>query len=229
MMQDMQRISGRPSLTDLAYQALLEAIYDRTYAPGAQLNIDALARSLDISVTPVREALVRAASERLVIQESNKGFRVAPLLTRDEYHQLFEFRRLLELEAVSRATIDEEVIASLGAALRSMRSAGQGSRYEDLRAFSSGDHDFHRAFIASANNQFLTAAWDDLHHFMHVHRLYTRAGVFDLADAHAEHAAIVDAARGGDVRELTEAMRAHLSASERRLGTLLADASAEAA
>jgi len=64
------------------------------------VGIDGLAERLGISITPVREALVRAASLLLLTRESNRGFRVALLLTTEEYHQLFGVRRLIELYAV---------------------------------------------------------------------------------------------------------------------------------
>jgi len=48
------------SLADIAYNALIEAIINQEFQPGAQVSIDSLARQLNMSNTPVREALMRA-------------------------------------------------------------------------------------------------------------------------------------------------------------------------
>ena len=68
-------------LASTVYDALKERIMDQVYLPGERLNIDGLAADLNLSPTPVREALVRLAAERLVTFESFKGYRVSPLLT----------------------------------------------------------------------------------------------------------------------------------------------------
>ena len=82
------------SLTDIAYNTLLEAIINQDFQPGAPISIGSLARQLNMSNTPVREALMRAHGERLVRQKTNHGFVVADLLTPLELRQLFGIRHL---------------------------------------------------------------------------------------------------------------------------------------
>jgi DNA-binding GntR family transcriptional regulator len=215
----VQRIGGRPSLTDLAYEALVEAIYDRSYPPGGPVSIDELAGRLGISVTPVREALVRAASQGLLTRESNKGFSVAPLLTRRAYRQLIELRRLLELHAVSAADLRSEDIARLGSALDRMRASGGRSGYADVKEFTRADADFHAALVEASDNPFVGEAWQNLHHVMHIYRIYLDSGVFDSRDAIGEHERIFEAARAGDRDALIATLREHLDATENRLAS----------
>src|SRR5690349_1585399 len=91
------------SLTDIAYNTLIEAIINQDFQPGASISIDSLARQLNMSNTPVREALMRAHGERLVNQKTNHGFVVANILTPEEMHQLFEVRHVLEIYALTEA------------------------------------------------------------------------------------------------------------------------------
>src|SRR3954466_12887328 len=93
------------SLTDIAYNTLLEAIINQDFQPGASISIDSLARQLSMSNTPVREALMRANGERLVSQKTNHGFVVSNILTASELHQLFDVRHILEIHALTEATI----------------------------------------------------------------------------------------------------------------------------
>src|SRR5690554_477913 len=62
------------SLTDIAYNVLVEAIINQELKPGAPISIDNLAAQLNMSNTPIREALMRAHGERLVTQKTNRGF-----------------------------------------------------------------------------------------------------------------------------------------------------------
>jgi DNA-binding GntR family transcriptional regulator len=92
--------AASPSLVDVAYDAMLEGIFERGLLPGSRITIDALAKQLEMSITPVREALARLAAQRLVVWEENRGFTVAPLLSKQRYHDLYEAREFLELACV---------------------------------------------------------------------------------------------------------------------------------
>src|SRR5438552_4009865 len=102
----MLKSPRRSSLAEIAHGAIVEAIMDRQFKPGDHLTIETLASQLQVTSTPIREALTRAATERLVIQNNNRGFTVAPLLSEQEYHQLFEVRFLLETHALRVAKLD---------------------------------------------------------------------------------------------------------------------------
>src|SRR6266545_7066580 len=76
---------------------------DGVVEPGTRLNIDALARELGISQTPIRESLARLESDGLVLKEPLRGYRVSSRLTRAEFEDLFEFRLQVEPWAAARA------------------------------------------------------------------------------------------------------------------------------
>jgi len=86
----------RQILTDSVYDAVKALIMDDVVPPGAKLNMDALARDLAVSPTPIREALARLESERLVVKEPLRGYTTAPLLTRAAFEDLYDFRLHLE-------------------------------------------------------------------------------------------------------------------------------------
>ena len=90
-------------------------------APGARILIDALARELDVSQTPVREALSRLEREGLVRKAHLIGYSAAPQLSRKRFDDLFGFRLLLEPEGARLAArgraIEDEVTAVLADAL----------------------------------------------------------------------------------------------------------------
>lgn len=209
------------SLPDLAYEAIIQAIVDRQYDPGSRLNIDALAAQLEMSNTPVREALTRAAMQRLVLQDNNRGFIVAPLLNEREYHQLFEVRALLELHALQSSLPDQDIMKRLTELAEIMPSMKHGTIYRDFKQFNQADREFHYLLISSSRNSFLIRAWSDLHFHLRVGRLYAGEGIIDFSQALLEHSAIVAALQKNDQQALVEAANQHIQHAEVRLRHLL--------
>lgn len=205
---------------DLAYTALSEAIYAHRLPPGARLSIDELCRELEMSATPVREALSRAVALDLVQQDNNHGFWVAPDISPSELRQLFAVRRALELEALSKSSVVPGAADRLASLAVRMDGLERGSRSRDILRFTRLDHDFHRELVVTAGNRFLLRAWEGLHFHLHVHRVYIGAGVVDMREAGNEHSAIVQAATDGDPDRLSAAVRMHIDAAEARLSRL---------
>ena len=58
-----QRLSARAPLVDDVHGALVDMLMNHDVDPGSRLNIDALARGLGVSPTPVREALARMEAD----------------------------------------------------------------------------------------------------------------------------------------------------------------------
>ncbi len=84
------------SVGECIYSEIRARILDGSYASGDRLNVDELARQLSASKTPVREALGRLASERLVIFRPRSGWSV-PSLDMDEFLNFLEMQYALRL------------------------------------------------------------------------------------------------------------------------------------
>jgi DNA-binding GntR family transcriptional regulator len=209
------------SLVDIVYNVLLEAIVNQEFKPGAQISIDSLAKQLQMSNTPVREALMRAKGERLVEQKTNHGFVVAGILTPVALREMFEVRHLLEVHAANAAVITDEAVQELTRLVQQMSSATDGAVYVDFKEFLALDHQFHRILVGLANNSFLLKAWEDLHVHLHLSRLYTGVGLIDRDDALKEHRGILAAIRKLDKNQVAMLLSQHIKRVEARLGTFL--------
>ena len=95
----------RSTLGEDVYETLTALVMQHTLAPGDRLNIDALARELEVSPTPVREALARLESDGLVRKRPLAGYTATPLLTRQEFEELFDMRLVLEPATARRAGV----------------------------------------------------------------------------------------------------------------------------
>ncbi|GAG18410.1 unnamed protein product, partial [marine sediment metagenome] len=86
----------KQSLQKMAYQSLRQAILEREIEPGAVIKISKLAKKLNVSTMPVREALRQLEVESMVSFNSNKSI-VASRLSRDELHDIYDLRIPLEV------------------------------------------------------------------------------------------------------------------------------------
>jgi DNA-binding GntR family transcriptional regulator len=209
------------SLADIAYNALVAAIVNQDFEPGAQLSIDGLARQLAMSNTPVREALMRANGERLVRQKANHGFVVANVLTAEELHQLFEVRYLLETHALSAVQLPIDTIDEIRQLAHQMDNVTDGAAYNDFKDYLVLDRAFHQTLVGLSGNSYLLKAWQDLHVHLHLSRLYTGVGLFDRGDSTSEHRAIVEALAQRDSDQAVEMLRQHIRRVENRMGDFL--------
>ena len=63
-----RRLTERQPLADDVHDVLVDMLMNHTLGPGSRLNIDALAKTLGVSPTPVREALARIEAEGLIVR-----------------------------------------------------------------------------------------------------------------------------------------------------------------
>lgn len=220
----MSSYVSRVALTEQVYNHILEGIFDQTYRPGQLLNINHLASELGVSSTPIREALSRLASGRIVELSSFKGFRVAREMGVDDVEKLFDIRVLLETYAVRHHPLSApQHIAELEATITEMRKHSARDTDYASEAFIL-DRRFHRLLIEATGNQFLVSAYESLDSHIHIARLYLKnhwvGGVQPIVD---EHTAILEAYCQGDAEQTAAMLRSHLNSARDRLVSQLAD------
>ncbi|TVP92638.1 MAG: GntR family transcriptional regulator [Pseudomonadaceae bacterium] len=91
----------RQSLTERIYQELKERIFDFQLLPGDRFSENEVAESMQVSRTPVREALTRLQREGFVEVSFRSGWQVKPF-DFEQYEQLYDVRIVLEMAAVKR-------------------------------------------------------------------------------------------------------------------------------
>ena len=114
--------AGEPAtLGEAAYQRLRADIVVGVFEAGKPLRLEALRQRYGLSFSPLREALMRLQSERLVISTALRGFSVAPL-SREEMMDATETRILIECEALRRSMRngDDDWEAGIVAAFHSL-------------------------------------------------------------------------------------------------------------
>ncbi|MFE5670150.1 GntR family transcriptional regulator [Agromyces sp. NPDC056523] len=210
----------RRGLRDRVYDRILEMLLEGEVEPGARLSIDTLARQLDVSPTPVREAMVQLERTGLVTREALRGYRVAPPLQGEQLAELFDARQMLEVEAARLAAEHaDELLPPLRKALehhareseRIVARLDQGSVPLSLtRAYFDSDLEFHRTIFAASGNRYIQEMYDALGALTHRMRQAIIRGPRDVHEAAVEHRALVDAFASGDSDAAVQAMRRHI-------------------
>lgn len=210
----------RRGLRDYVYERILQLLLSGDAAPGARLSIDTIARQLDVSPTPVREAMVQLERTGLVTREALKGYRVAPPLGFAQLRELFDARIMLESEAARLAApATPAMLAELRAAEEEHRAIG-GRVIAALRAgetdvelttaYFAADAAFHRVVFEHCGNRYMNEMSENLGAQLHRMRQSMVHGVTDVREAIAEHEAIVDAFAGDVADTPQDAMRRHI-------------------
>jgi len=120
--------------------------------PGEPLNEIRLAKELQVSRTPIREALRRLAAEGLVTVTPNVGARVSEINLRD-FRELIEFRIILE-RGVAHLVATNSTVDDIRA-MRQLHSKTQSEKTEDLDRLTDLDSEFHFIIRRAAHNQLL--------------------------------------------------------------------------
>jgi DNA-binding GntR family transcriptional regulator len=213
---------GQPAATqvDRAYLAIRRRILDNHWPPGFQALENALAGELEMSRTPVREALIRLQNEGLVEVIPRHGMRVLPVSPSDmaEIYEILTSLESLAAELAARRKPGAAELAPLEKASRDMEAA---LKRDGLEAWAEADERFHRHLVELCGNRLLAAlvynVWDRAH----------RARMFTLrlrptpVNSTLEHRAVVKAIRAGDAAKAALLHRKHRERGGRELTAIL--------
>jgi DNA-binding GntR family transcriptional regulator len=206
------RPQKRQVLVDGVHETLMTYLMTGALEPGRAVSIDVLARELEVSATPVREALARIEATGLVVREPHRGYRVAPLMSVEDLRELTEARLLLEPHnaAATCRHRSSEMLKELRKALADLRAAPTGPTYREFRAYLDADTHFHEVIWKHAGNRFLAEATAHLAAQQHRFRLFGKEGVTDATTAIQEHEAVLEAIEEGSADKAREAMSHHI-------------------
>ena len=199
---------GRGSLVAKAYREIRQRILDNVYPAGHRALEQEYADELGLSRTPVREALLKLASEGLVEVMPRHGTRVLPVSPAD-MREIYEMLTALEpmaAELVARKRLPAADLKPLVDASRAMSAA---LKADDLDAWAVADERYHRLLIALAGNRLLADAVQGLWDRAHRARMVTLRLRPKPVNSTAEHNAIVVAIRAGDAATAARLYRGH--------------------
>lgn len=211
----------RRGLREQVYDSVLRMLLEERIASGERLSIETVARTLDVSPTPVREAFVMLERTGLVTRVALRGYRVAPPLDEQQLAELLDARLLLEVDAARRAYAHRKALVPelraitetherQASAVIAYSSEAEPVPIDVTQAYFHSDATFHRRIFLRADNRYLIDMYDSLGALTHRMRQTVSRGPDDVREATREHERIVEAFERGDEQEAVEAMRSHI-------------------
>jgi DNA-binding GntR family transcriptional regulator len=202
-----------------AYDYVKAQIMNLDLKPGQYVTDSQVAGELNISRTPVREALRRLEQEELLINQARRGWKVYTLSLED-VHEIFDIKEALEGMAARRAAgcQDEELRSALRAAMDRMRQAAVA---DDPDAWREADARLHDVIFAMGGNERASTIIGSLNDQWHRVRIGFVAVEGRIERSNPEHEVIVDRILAGDGEEAERHMRLHLNNVRQELVHLL--------
>ncbi len=188
---------ARVSQTERAYEQIKRRILENDMAAGFQVLEQQLAQMLDMSRTPVREALIRLAEEGMVEVRPRHGMRVLPV-SADDMREIYEILTSLEstaAELVAARGVSDAELAELKRAVAEMDAALER---DDLRHWAQADEKFHMLLVKYSGNARLLSLVNSFWEQTHRVRLVTLRLRPKPVNSNKDHAAVVDAIAQGD-------------------------------
>ncbi|MFY0663492.1 MAG: GntR family transcriptional regulator [Natronospirillum sp.] len=181
----------RENVADRVYAELKNDIFDFRLLPGDRFSENELATRLNVSRTPIREALVRLQRDGYVDVLFRSGWQVKPF----DFHyfeELYDVRIVLETAAVRR--LCEQTGANpLFDELKAIWLVPEAERFTDGPTVSGLDERFHNQLVAATGNTEMTRIHEDLTERLRIIRRLDFTKTHRIDATYNEHAAILRA------------------------------------
>lgn len=207
----LRSVDTPPSMQEIAFQAIKQAIMRNELLPGNIYSEQAVAKEMGMSKTPVHQALLDLENKGFVSIFPRKGFKVSTLSAKN-IRDMFELRRTLERTVVLKITprLTAEDFRKLD------RIVQQIEQTRDPIDFQKHDRAFHRYLASLTNNTYiinaLNTVWD-LSDWVGASLLYNWGG---FSQAAGEHLAVYEFMTAGEAEKAAAAMERHLNGTESR-------------
>ncbi len=196
------------TLTAEVTQHIRQQIINGDIHLGAAISERTIAAELNVSKTPVREALAQLSNEGLVTIKPQSGVRVFTLSAR-EVREICVFRKALETAAIAIAMQNDP--AALAQALQAVvDKMGAALEAGDQRRYLMLDNDFHQVFFDFCDNSYLTNSYVRYAGKIAALRTHLSIKPRHTSLSFQEHCQIVETIRQGQLEPLLALLDQHL-------------------
>ena len=205
----MKKAIENTNLRDQTYDIIKNMIMLREIEPGKKINEEHIAQEIQVSRTPIREALCRLENEGIVKIIPRRGAFVSDL-TESNVREILLIREVLEGLVVRLAVenMDPKTLEKLKKAIEKVSVIPEEDR--DLITYTRSEVDFHALLLSASNNQMLKNMMEIIYAHLQIIRLRTVVIPERAQKTVKEHQQILSAIEKGDARSAEELMRKHI-------------------
>jgi len=209
MNTDQSTAPGHVLLTDIAYRGVRDLLMSGRLSPVRRIVESRLAVELDVSRTPLRQALVRLESDGLIRREEDGYYPTVPHLP--EIRELYELRIIIERQGIDR-------IIAAGETMQHDRSTLEGL-HEQWAALEADrpapspdivlmDEEFHEQVLTASGSRVLVDSLRSVNAKIRLVRMYDYITADRVEATIKEHLAILSALMAPDL-ETARALLEH--------------------
>ena len=224
MKQQKDPQATRTTLADQVYQQLKDDIGNFVLFPGDRFTEHELCERLEVSRTPLRQALARLQQDGHIEVLFRSGWRILPL-NFQKFDQLYDLRILLETASIKTIIArpkgsERQEAGRLLQSLAETWLAPAAARISDSRQVSIWDEEFHCIIVRAAGNEEISRVhWDITERIRMIRKLdFTKRPRIDAT--YTEHKKILQAILAGDATLACDLMTVHIQASQREVRSI---------
>jgi DNA-binding GntR family transcriptional regulator len=196
------------TIGDMVYEALLAALTTGAIPLGGQLSEAGLASQLNVSKTPVREALLRLKEIGLVTAVDMRGLRVVER-SEELLQSAFDIRGVVEA-GIARLAAERAARTEAKALIATARESIRAAQRNDVVAFRELDGRFHTLVAETARNERLATIGENASLLTRVLRERFAPSKGDATTCGRAHLQIAEAVRSGDPKGAGDAAFTHV-------------------
>ena len=195
----------RPNLNEVAYEEIKKMILTGELAQGERILLDKMAERMNLSITPVREALNKLAQEDLIQMTPRTSYEVVRL-DKDDIIDILDIRELLETFALRSAGND----------LKSFPVKELSDLFkkpyppENYMQFIEADIRLHETIITRAKNRKLKKLFDFIYNGIRILAIPSAKVQGRMKKSNQEHLALLEAIGEGDIEKAVERLSYHI-------------------
>jgi DNA-binding GntR family transcriptional regulator len=214
-MPDLPTLRPAVRIVDAVHEALRDAILSGSLVSGSQLSVPDLARRLDVSRSPVREAVLQLVAEGLAVEQPRKGVVVATIEAGDiiEIHEIREFVESLSARLCAER-IEKTALQNIEQIL--VRQT-ESVKNNDAQGYFETNIAFHSAIADAGRNYRLKEIISALENQMRIGLRFISSDPEQRRAGLAEHTKILAAIRSKKADLAESLMREHIARTKNNL------------
>lgn len=201
-------------LSEKVYNLLKKMILNREFIGGQRLDLNDLSQKMNISRTPLKDAVNRLVLEGLMEVKPRSGTFVTSLKISD-IEEVSEIRLMIEQWCVSHLTElkTQKLVKTLEEILEKFKET-LGVKPFPFESFLELDVRFHHEIVQTGDNQRMVEQYRSINSFLHASRIYFFQSYERSFSGHDEHIAIVQALKRYDLQEASQKIEDHITTSK---------------
>lgn len=202
----------RPNLNEIAYDEIKQMILMGKIAQGERIVLDKMAERMNLSITPVREALNKLAQEDLIVITPRISYEVVRL-SRNDISDILDVRELLEVFALRTAGNELKgfPVEELSELFR------KSYPLDSYMQFIEADIRLHETIISTTKNRKLKKLFDIIYNGIRILSIPSAKVEGRMEQSNREHLAILDAISEGNVEKAIGHLSYHIRQVKRLL------------